>query len=446
MTDKMMRIAGRSDDGLAKAIKTDSQGFLEAKITGNNKIETLWSNQSSLDGEWVDLTDGFILVGDKFKELMISWSADTVTGRTFTIEAIWSSSTGSADRQTLSETLIVAKDESLSAFKKVDVKRSHVKLRYKVDGGDHSRSIIQALWSADSSPTVDISNMNDDRLETGSGKVETLWNSNEATDGVWYDLTDGFIEVGGKFNELMISWTADTVTGRTFTIEATWDDTGYAIDRSSFTETVIRASNDMAHAYKQVSVKRKFVKLRYKVDGANHSRAVIQCIFNANAYPRSMNIDSFLPGLNKKQTLSNGVQIEPQESYVLVSDFQFNENVTAWALYAYERNRPTSNIVNGVVEFVIEYSDTKGDYGSLPGGRLLFKQAVTLSQDDERGKGLVVLPSNDSSQGSNIVLAGEYFNVPIGKYMRITIKNNMVEPAIRFLPITIVQEGNFDVV
>lgn len=282
------------------------------------------------------------------------------------------------------------------------------------------------------------------RLEAGGSKVETLLKDNLTTDGVWYDLTDGFIEVGGKFNELLVSWTADTLTGRTFTIEAIWDEIGNATERSSFKETVIHASNGTGHAYKEVTVKRKFVKLRYKVDGGDHSRAVIQCAFNVNANPRDINIETFIPGLNKKQILSNGRQIEPQTSYVVVSDFQFNKNVTAWALYAYERNRPTSNIVNGMVEFVIEYSDTAGNYDTAPGGRVLFKQAVTLSQDDERGKGLVVLPSSDSTQGSNIILAGEYFNVPIGSFMRITIKNNLPEQAIRFLPITIVQEGNFD--
>ena len=282
------------------------------------------------------------------------------------------------------------------------------------------------------------------RLEAGGSKVETLWNTKQSTDGVWSDLTDGFIEVGGKFTELLVSWTADTLTGRTFTIEAIWDDTGFETERSSFKETVIQASNEKAYAYKEVTVKRKFVKLRYRVDGGNHSRAIIQCVFNVNATPKNINVETFLPGLNKKQILSSGRQIEAQTSYVLVSDFQFNENVTAWALYTYERNRPTSNLTNGLVEFVIEYSDTKGNYDTLPGGRVLFKQAVALSQDDERGKGLAVLPSSDSTQGSSIILAGEYFNVPIGRFMRITIKNNLPEQAIRFLPITIVQEGNFD--
>lgn len=49
MADKMMRVAGRGDDGTAKAIKTSDEGRL--KTATNEKVVIISSSEISTDGE-----------------------------------------------------------------------------------------------------------------------------------------------------------------------------------------------------------------------------------------------------------------------------------------------------------------------------------------------------------------------------------------------------------
>ena len=286
-------------------------------------------------------------------------------------------------------------------------------------------------------------NENNELHVNESKVVETLLHTEVTTDGVWKDLTGGFVEVGSMYQEFLLTWSADTVTNRTFEFEITWSSTPNFVTRASFTEPIIQFTNT-THFYKNIEIKREYVRIRYRPVGNDHDRAVIQVIWKSLANGTSTNVKSIESHLNKKTTIP-GRYLDPQTEYVFATDFEFSGRTTAWALYMYEMLRPTNNLENGNVEVVIEFSDTKGNYSSEVGGRLIFSQAVTLSQSDEVGKGLLVLPSTTSTQGSNIILAGEYFNVPIAKYMRITIKNNLPLQAIRFLPLSIVEEGNFDV-
>ncbi len=51
MADKMMRVAGRGDDGTAKALKVDNDGQLNVSLVGTSETITLYENKPIAAGQ-----------------------------------------------------------------------------------------------------------------------------------------------------------------------------------------------------------------------------------------------------------------------------------------------------------------------------------------------------------------------------------------------------------
>lgn len=75
MADKMMRIAGRGNDGLAKPIKIDSDGNLNVRNMKNIETELVWENKPIVAGE----AFGYAIENFDAKKINLAISLATAT-------------------------------------------------------------------------------------------------------------------------------------------------------------------------------------------------------------------------------------------------------------------------------------------------------------------------------------------------------------------------------
>ena len=147
-------------------------------------------------------------------------------------------------------------------------------------------------------------------------------------------------------------------------------------------------------------------------------------------------------------TVCPSITVTGQEKKILIDDYTFQKGTIAWGLYFIESARTLSNILNYMY---IRVEMTSGwDYTIAPHGRCTFRQDISLSTQDEFDKGLAVdmvdvLGVDDTSLRKNIILAGKYFNVPLGERIRISIINTAPEGERTFVinQASFVEEGIF---
>lgn len=150
----------------------------------------------------------------------------------------------------------------------------------------------------------------------------------------------------------------------------------------------------------------------------------------------------------RKITVCPSITVTGQEKKILIDDYTFEKGTIAWGLYFIESSRTLSNILNYMY---IRVEMTSGwDYSITPHGRCNFRQDIALSTQDEFDKGLAVdmvdvLGVDDTSLRKNIILAGKYFNVPLGERIRISIINTAPEGEFTFYinQASFVEEGIF---
>lgn len=153
-------------------------------------------------------------------------------------------------------------------------------------------------------------------------------------------------------------------------------------------------------------------------------------------------------GSVRKITVCPSITVTGQEKKILIDDYTFEKGTIAWGLYFIESSRTLSNILNYMY---IRVEMTSGwDYSITPHGRCNFRQDIALSTQDEFDKGLAVdmvdvLGVDDTSLRKNIILAGKYFNVPLGERIRISIINTAPEGEFTFYinQASFVEEGIF---
>lgn len=149
--------------------------------------------------------------------------------------------------------------------------------------------------------------------------------------------------------------------------------------------------------------------------------------------------------LHRRLVLGSSEQlIAPQEELVLRGNHAFDDNVTSWAIYGIETNRPMSDLLGNNMQLIIEYStESNGFNEGRPGGNSVFRAVIPFSEVDTFDQGLLSATDPNVERRTNIIIQGRYFNVPMAKYMRISLKNNLTGPSIRFLPFIMIEEGNF---
>lgn len=148
--------------------------------------------------------------------------------------------------------------------------------------------------------------------------------------------------------------------------------------------------------------------------------------------------------LTNKVVINNGFVLTSGQSSQIVVAREMRDNVTAWALHLIEINRPsTEHSTSGIVTATIEYATDSTGFSNEIGGLDVFNQKVVFSNIEEFDKGLAIPCDNDETHGTNLILSGRYFNIPMAKFLRVTLTNNHPSASVRFLPPVIIEEGNF---
>lgn len=145
---------------------------------------------------------------------------------------------------------------------------------------------------------------------------------------------------------------------------------------------------------------------------------------------------------------AEGDAVVGQGKLALVNNHTFEKGTTAWGLYFMEATRPLSNVLD---KMYIRIEMTSGrDYAIAPGGRAVFRQDIPLSTQDEFDKGLVVdtidvLNVENISLVKCIIIAGKYFNIPMGERITISLINTNNTGEVSFLAqgVTLVEEGSY---
>jgi len=135
--------------------------------------------------------------------------------------------------------------------------------------------------------------------------------------------------------------------------------------------------------------------------------------------------------------------MKPQEEKIFVDNHEFNEGTASWGLSFIEFNRPPSSVLERL-KIKVVMSDTPGNFDMITGGHeVTFSKVFDLSELDEVDKGLVIPHHTLSDNGSNILLIGKPFNIPLGKYMQVTLISTYEKSDLHIKGFNIIEEGWF---
>lgn len=145
--------------------------------------------------------------------------------------------------------------------------------------------------------------------------------------------------------------------------------------------------------------------------------------------------------MQRRTIITQELILNAGQSAVILDNYEFPQNVTAWALFGYGFSRNASMIVNGLTLLI---EQTNGNYSEAGGSNLVFKQYVRFAEEEDVfNKGLVISSDPNIDTRTSLIVAGKYFNIPAAKYMRLTLFNNLATSDMRFAPLSFVEEGVF---
>lgn len=148
--------------------------------------------------------------------------------------------------------------------------------------------------------------------------------------------------------------------------------------------------------------------------------------------------------LQRRTAITNELFVPLNTQTVILNNYELTDNVTAWGLYGFEITRPIAHLLEGQLQLLVEYSNVSGDFGSAQGsGKTVFRKYINFSNADEMDKGLAIISDPSATAGTNIMVTGKNFNIPMARFMRLTLINKTSTVAFRFLPFSLVEEGNF---
>ena len=145
--------------------------------------------------------------------------------------------------------------------------------------------------------------------------------------------------------------------------------------------------------------------------------------------------DGVTPSRVRKTTVYNPTGIagsayilEPGEEKIFVENHEFSEGTGSWGVSFAEYNQ-NSDVVLRNVKIKIVMSNTSNGFNLISGSHdVTFSKTFTLSELDEVDKGLLIPSVNLDSAGSNVLLFGKPYNVPLGKFIQVTIISNSPNP------------------
>lgn len=148
--------------------------------------------------------------------------------------------------------------------------------------------------------------------------------------------------------------------------------------------------------------------------------------------------------LQRRTSITNELFVPLNTQTVILNNYELTDNVTAWGLYGFEITRPIAHLLQGQLQLLVEYSNVSGDFTTAQGGgKTVFRKVVDFASADEADKGLALISDSSAASGTNMIVTGKWFNIPMARYMRLTLINKTTTVGFRFLPFSLVEEGNF---
>ena len=145
---------------------------------------------------------------------------------------------------------------------------------------------------------------------------------------------------------------------------------------------------------------------------------------------------------NTPYTPSTGVatnfQITPGTELVIISNHEFDGGTGSWLLTMQEVLRPnTENLT--YLKVKVSISNAQDAYNPVSGTHdTLFSRTFSLSELDEVDK-VLFIPEGTSV--GNMLITGKPFNVPLGRYMRVSIINDHPAATIGVKGVNVVESG-----
>ena len=185
-------------------------------------------------------------------------------------------------------------------------------------------------------------------------------------------------------------------------------------------------TNSKAGAVRQNPVGEGFhlPSVLYGADGVSPSKVRIKNNYN--------------PAVN----LGSAYVLAKNEEKVFVANHEFKQGTASWGLGFTEYNRPSSEVLS-YLKIKVVMSDTPDLFNVSTGGHeVTFSKTFDLSMLDEVDKGLIIPQTTDATSGSNILLIGKPFNMPLGKYMKVSLINTYVGGASFYIKgFNVIEEG-----
>lgn len=413
MASEMLRIAGRGIDGTAKAISTDNGGNVNVQLLGSvtkGKMEQLMTFTNKINGSLLESPH-------VSKYLINNTNTSPSSPKAFVMET-----------SSINYTRISVKDFPAGVMATPTTSSG----KYPIH-----------LFSFDL--ITDLKN---------KGKIPKSWTVTELVNAL-KKITYEFIGFGEGSNGGVLT------NGATLKL---WDGTAWVTLGANTTNTyatIIGSCTDFSMLVANDGFLHFIVHPDYPSDATIISKIYSDYIginveFDADVVLTDMSktYDDDLKAIRTVSTITKSAlqrrtkivvssTISLSSEKIILDNYEFGDNVTAWALYGYENSRPLNHLNNGHLQLLIEFSNTSNNFNAETGGAIVFKKYLDFSVDDSFNNGLMLISSATATSGTNIIVANKSFNVPIAKYMRLTIINTTSTVAFKFLPFCLVEEGNF---
>lgn len=140
---------------------------------------------------------------------------------------------------------------------------------------------------------------------------------------------------------------------------------------------------------------------------------------------------------------SGVIDLPAGSEVVLVDNFDLGNgegtNVAEWGLFLTEDMRPLTSLL-GYMEFEVAMSHTQDGYGVAFGDKTVFNALLGVDTVDDDAKALVLPGIPNRPNLTSISIADKSFTRPLGRYLRIKVRNNHVAD-MRLRGVTLLLKG-----